>query len=1310
MPEHGNETVPEWNGDPASFETFATACRWFEHSLKEADRRLAAPRIWAKRSGAAKSVVRHLEPQDFDSAQGVSKLLTILRESPLQTLPIPDSFSRLERWSSLRRQHGETIPRLLVREEELFVELQNALKRARSERLKIERRSMAAGVDERDPSTSPSRSPQGGGFGGGVRPGDPAPEPAATTTSTPTATSDETGFFENELRGFRLLKAAKLSQAERQHVMTLTKNSTHFHLIRQALRSLFADADDNPDGMQRSRKVWYSDQPEAYATDEETAWWNYEEDYDDSWDAGWSDWSSSQASWDVHWNEGSPSSWANTWDDYTETYVDAIAENEVWQNDEEKTPEEVEGERRVEEAYTLAAEANRTLSEAKQAIAKVRAARGYFDPSGVKGSPTRNKGKSKGKGKTKSKGSGSLGPCFTCGRPGHTYMECPDRWSGSSGAAMMVKGKSKGKGKKGSKGKMKGKTTYFTEYHPTFLVDYDNPEENVVPAIYVLSMEDVDSEFYKMAPQKVLLDTGATESVAGVAAMSRVIEDGKFDYTITLNDRPKFKFGNGGSQRAVSRINLECPALGQVAFYLLDGGADYTPPLLGARDLRRRHSLISYKGDWLAHRGRDAWWASSLESTGSGHLALNLLEKKEPLQALLRRLHQGPFDAWRPGDDRDDDSRGDDDDGGDDPRRKSKRARDSGDRQLGRLVQLTTQTGAYGGPGDAEGNTPYDGVRSLRSTRKNETPMEDDAMTEAAPAPSFSPTSLGEEPEGPVKAEGLEQLAQEPISISSTSPSPIADEGGDKPEAKPCQKRKSDGNHEGLLDEHDDDVLVTVEDDVEPGESRVRHVLMVVPTHFEQQEQEHQPIGERLSCLALRLNQLQQELHGGPHEIRDCFVRDRPSPNRLAMSGTSSSWTTTPEPVRPVASMCGVWPPSSLHPEGQCTRRDPCGGTPTRSCTASPGRVEGSIQPSGDDGTHLQCQADGDQRAHCGGKPWTRTSCCPNPSRRGVGPVDDRTNGGEEEQRLQGSTKDIDTGTNNTDPQGEGRAQEEEGTSNLFSQWPDGTRNRGDCPASSDDGAINACEDRDAGGAISACDGAINACDHRGPGDNPSGIIGGGELREGDQQSTSSLNSLWTALRGLQSRIRGVPTRKEETVETGAKIPEASAEISPIPLMHDDLNLSPITTTSTTPLEVSSGTFPTTTKYGKSRDEIDREVDAMWNMTEKTVRPSLARRLAQAAALAATVMAPLSDLMGMTTNNLDLMEIACAPTSTLTSTFLDESFQCRRINYKTGFDLETRKGTDLLAKEIGANPPRLGWVSMWCTRLSALQNLTMRTA
>ena len=39
-----------------------------------------------------------LSPDEFDVAGGLEKLLAVLRASPLQTLPIPDSFSKLERW------------------------------------------------------------------------------------------------------------------------------------------------------------------------------------------------------------------------------------------------------------------------------------------------------------------------------------------------------------------------------------------------------------------------------------------------------------------------------------------------------------------------------------------------------------------------------------------------------------------------------------------------------------------------------------------------------------------------------------------------------------------------------------------------------------------------------------------------------------------------------------------------------------------------------------------------------------------------------------------------------------------------------------------------------------------------------------------------------------------------------------------------------------------------------------------------------------------------------------------------------------
>ena len=54
--------VPSWSGDPSEFETFATACRWFEKSLKENERKSAASRVWAKLHGPAKAVVRHLDP------------------------------------------------------------------------------------------------------------------------------------------------------------------------------------------------------------------------------------------------------------------------------------------------------------------------------------------------------------------------------------------------------------------------------------------------------------------------------------------------------------------------------------------------------------------------------------------------------------------------------------------------------------------------------------------------------------------------------------------------------------------------------------------------------------------------------------------------------------------------------------------------------------------------------------------------------------------------------------------------------------------------------------------------------------------------------------------------------------------------------------------------------------------------------------------------------------------------------------------------------------------------------------------------
>ena len=117
----------------------------------------------------------------------------------------------------------------------------------------------------------------------------------------------------------------------------------------------------------------------------------------------------------------------------------------------------------------------------------------------------------------------------------------------------------------------------------------------------------------------------------------------------------------------------------------------------------------------------------------------------------------------------------------------------------------------------------------------------------------------------------------------------------------------------------------------------------------------------------------------------------------------------------------------------------------------------------------------------------------------------------------------------------------------------------------------------------------------------------------------------------------------------------------------------------------------------------------MVNMHEKQVRPSLARRVAMAAAMAVTLMEPVRELVGMVTPTVDVMEIACAPNSNLSQVFIDKGYSTQRIHYLNGYDLDSRKGTVKLQETIHEKPPKLAWVSFRCTRLSSLQNLTPRT-
>eukprot|EP00439_Symbiodinium_sp_Y106_P061346 s2005_g9.t1 len=451
------QDVPARDGDPSTFASFETACRWYVLTLKESEKPGAAARIWGRLSGPAKSVVKHLDPEFFHNNRGWELLLDKLRKSPLQTLPIPDSFQKLEKWSNLRRRDRESIPEFLVREEENFAELQQSLKRSRE----ISKPTLSATTlqapagptedgsaeppekdatdepedfeDLRDfkkasPSSSPTRAQR------------PPRSPTARSPETVTAAQD---FFSVELRGYRLLKGAGLTVPERQQVLTLANNNVNFDIIRQALRAF---ADDSLEGRRHRQRDHH-------------AWWTGEEDSYDEVSSAAFDGEAFEDSDGMFWGEAGwePAGWdAGAWEDWPEEaafyedygYNEDCVEEAFYEEEATPTAEEAETLRQESEAVALAAEANRTLQEARAAVAKVRAARGYY-PLGGKG--TAPKGKKGGPLK-----------CLLCGQPGHFFRDCPQRFKGAvhyqkgfpkGGLGYKAAGKGKSKGKPTGKGK-----------------------------------------------------------------------------------------------------------------------------------------------------------------------------------------------------------------------------------------------------------------------------------------------------------------------------------------------------------------------------------------------------------------------------------------------------------------------------------------------------------------------------------------------------------------------------------------------------------------------------------------------------------------------------------------------------------------------------------------------------------------------------------------------------------------------------------------------------------------------------------------
>ena len=124
----------------------------------------------------------------------------------------------------------------------------------------------------------------------------------------------------------------------------------------------------------------------------------------------------------------------------------------------------------------------------------------------------------------------------------------------------------------------------------------------------------------------------------------------------------------------------------------------------------------------------------------------------------------------------------------------------------------------------------------------------------------------------------------------------------------------------------------------------------------------------------------------------------------------------------------------------------------------------------------------------------------------------------------------------------------------------------------------------------------------------------------------------------------------------------------------------------------------------KADDKTQSKKNIVW--------PGLAKKIATGVAvLGACLTCPVQGLMGHLSQAPDFVEVACSPTSALTSRMEEMGYHCKRYNYLdlSGYDLDRKMGTRMLSLEFQTHPPRMSWISLPCTRLSTLQNLTPRS-
>ena len=382
-----DDGTPTWDGNPLTWDSYKRQVKWYVSGTKLDARRFVVGRLVPKLTGSAAQLVRRWNPDDFDREDGVKLYIDKLQASPLPRQPLQDAVVAFDKFFDLKRDPGEAMQKYLVREEEMYSVFSDAVNRLRVQ--EVERRAR-----ERERLRAAGNSEE-------VIDWD--------VDEVIDEDRDETEWFLRFVRGWRLLTKANITNEQRAMVIGDANGDLSYPTMARILRAGWDTTALSGSKYQNLhfQSANYADDPEHHA--------NYDqEDWSEMWDENDAlyyedDWTEEQENPEYHDDEGYD--------------VNALDDEDV------KLTEQ------LTEAQALAMEANRTLAQARAAVAEHRRDRGFGKNTG-KGDHKKGKGKgnnykgsyllAKG-GKSKNgKGKGTRSGCAICGSAKHWWRQCPD--------------------------------------------------------------------------------------------------------------------------------------------------------------------------------------------------------------------------------------------------------------------------------------------------------------------------------------------------------------------------------------------------------------------------------------------------------------------------------------------------------------------------------------------------------------------------------------------------------------------------------------------------------------------------------------------------------------------------------------------------------------------------------------------------------------------------------------------------------------------------------------------------------------------